>query len=395
MITTKKSPTFPIGNTLYIRNESNLYEFRTPIVPADIPKLLDIGWYVVYVESSSTRAFSDDEYELAGAVITYKPWYHSKYKDACIIGLKDIELNRLNKHTHLYFSHSYKKQLHYEKILGAFKSSESILYDFEYLFDMHKKRAISFGYYAGICGCILGLRQYVNKRKFGSNIRNISYWNSKEEIVDRICSHYGEFNNTKIVVIGHQGKCGSGVCSILNSIGLTYKTMNRNDDKRRIIEYDVVFNCIVLDENSNEVWITESTPFTKPVLIVDISCDYSKSNNPISVYSKETTWKEPVFSVNEFVDIIAVNNLPALLPVESSEYFSNTLVKLMNGDDFKNKRIWENNKRLFLEKISTILVFEGTDTDTDTDTKSTTELDTDSNIYFSLYSDKDTEKYCI
>ena len=176
MITVKKSTTLPVYNTLYIRNELNITEYRTPIVPDDIPKLLDIGWYIVYVESSNTRVFSDDEYELAGAIITYKQWYHPKFKNTCIVGIKEIELNKLNNHTHIYFSHSYKKQLHYEKILGAFKKSESILYDFEYLLDMNRHRAISFGYYAGICGCLLGLHQYVCKRKFGTNIRNISFW---------------------------------------------------------------------------------------------------------------------------------------------------------------------------------------------------------------------------
>ena len=44
-------------------------------------------------------------------------------------------------------------------------------------------------------------------------------------------------------------------------------------------KFDILYNCICLDNSSNEIWFDKSTIFTKKLLIVDISCDYTKPNN--------------------------------------------------------------------------------------------------------------------
>ena len=51
-----------INNIIYIRSELNKNECRTPIIPIDIPVLIQHG-FNIYVESSSNRIFSDEEYE--------------------------------------------------------------------------------------------------------------------------------------------------------------------------------------------------------------------------------------------------------------------------------------------------------------------------------------------
>ena len=47
---------------IYIRNELNLFEHRSPIIPNDISLLINHG-YTVYIESSKHRIFSNEEYE--------------------------------------------------------------------------------------------------------------------------------------------------------------------------------------------------------------------------------------------------------------------------------------------------------------------------------------------
>ena len=79
-------------------------------------------------------------------------------------------------------------------------------------------------------------------------------------------------------------------------------------------KFDILYNCICLDNSSNEIWFDKSTIFTKKLLIVDISCDYTKPNNPINIYKEPTTFENPVYKYNNYVDIIAINNLPSLLP---------------------------------------------------------------------------------
>jgi saccharopine dehydrogenase (NAD+, L-lysine-forming) len=92
-------------NKLFIRKECRDNEFRAPIVPSDVKKLIDYGFEVI-VESSDYRCFCDEEYENNGAIITHDTWEH--YNDCLIIGIKELDdLKKLNNHTHVFFSHSY------------------------------------------------------------------------------------------------------------------------------------------------------------------------------------------------------------------------------------------------------------------------------------------------
>jgi saccharopine dehydrogenase (NAD+, L-lysine-forming) len=82
---------------------------------------------------------------------------------------------------------------------------------------------------------------------------------------------------------------------------------------------------------------------------VDISCDYSKLNNPIQLYSAATTWKKPVYKPSEHISIIAIENLPSLLPRESSIHFSKQLTRLLLEND---EDIWQSNKNYFLRCLT-------------------------------------------
>lgn len=310
---------------IYIRSEFNKDEHRTPLVPNDIKKLNN---YIFYVQSSNNRIYSDIEYENNGAIITDKLWYDPIFKDALIVGLKEIhDLDKLAGHKHVYFSHSYKSQLGSDKILKAFKYSSSIIYDFEYFLN-NNKRLISFGYYAGIAGAYLGLLQY-NKKLTNLNKDFIKIIKFDHEL--------------KIGIIGPNGNCGRGVKYILDNLNLKYIQIQKGDDKSNLKNYDILYNCIKLSEASNEIWFDQNTIFTKPIIIVDISCDYTKENNPIKLYNNCTTWIEPVYSYNQYVAIIAIDNLPSLLPKDSSDYFSSKFTELLL-DKFS---YWESNKNIF------------------------------------------------
>ena len=116
--------------------------------------------------------------------------------------------------------------------------------------------------------------------------------------------------------------------------------------------YDIIYNCILLDEKYNTVWFDKNTSFNKSIIIVDISCDYSKVNNPILLYDNATSWIEPVYNYNKFVDIIAVDNLPSLLPKESSCAFSLIFFNLLLEYATDPNNYWKNNRNVFLEKIN-------------------------------------------
>jgi saccharopine dehydrogenase (NAD+, L-lysine-forming) len=342
---------------IFIRNENYNNEYRTPIIPEDVQKLKEFG-IDVYIQKSDKRIFSDIEYEKYGAIIVDDDWTNISYKDHIIVGIKKLfdDLNYNTSRIHLYFAHCYKNQKNSDKLLNYFKSSSSILYDFEFFVDNKtKKRIISFGYQAGIAGCYLGIMQYVYKKinKKLVNLKTISL----EELFNKISeyeSYFSSDKNVKIAIIGSNGRCGSGVRYILDKYNISYSEYNKNDPINNLEKYDIVYNCINLTENIG-YWYDKNTVFTINTVIVDISCDYTNIYNPIKIYDKLTLWTDPVYEYNDKVDIIAIDNLPSIIAYESSKYFSQKLVKLLKeyiDGDIHN--IWKMNYDLFCQKISQI-----------------------------------------
>jgi saccharopine dehydrogenase (NAD+, L-lysine-forming) len=316
--------------TIFLRRELSMYEKRTPLTPNDIKILLKHG-IPSYVQSSKHRVFEDSEYQDVGAIIVEDSWYENKYKDCIIIGLKELDnLEMLNNHIHFYFSHSYKNQVGSKYILERFKTSKSILYDFEYFLDSFNKRMIGFGIYAGYVGAVLGLKHFYN-----GNLSKLEEWSSYDSMINDV--KINKYIRPLIGIIGHKGNCGTGIIEILQSLNLNYEIIDKNRENKGTYmkKFDVLYNCICLNTSSTELWFDKSTLFTKKLLIVDISCDYTKQNNPINIYEEATTFENPVYKYNNYVDIIAINNLPSLLPKDSSIYFSKNLLNLLLEVDFR------------------------------------------------------------
>ena len=332
---------------IYIRKEKINNEYRTPLIPCHVKILVNHG-FIIYIQNSIERVYNNDQYIENGCIITNKEWYDLLFKDAIIIGIKELkDLDKLSNHVHIYFSHTLKHQFNSENILTRFINSNSKLYDFEYILDDNKKRIIAFGYYSGLVGAILGLKQYYNKINNIDSLSNLKPWLSFDNMINYV--KYTLINDAKIAIIGANGRCGSGVRFILDYLKLEYTIIDRNYDITKLIEFDIVYNCILLDENYNKVWFDKNTKFKKNIVISDISCDYSSSNNPIQLYNKSTNWIEPISKYNQFVDIIAIDNLPSLLPRESSNFFSEKLLNLLLDFNSDNNNYWNNCINIYYE----------------------------------------------
>ncbi len=314
---------------IYLRKETYNNEYRTPLIPNDINILIKEN-FIVYVQSSKNRCFNDDEYSKYGAIIVYDEWFN--YNDCLIVGIKELNFieNLINKnnynYNHLYFSHTYKNQTNSKYILEKFKNSNSILYDLEYFVYPDNKRIVTFGNYAGLIGADLGIWQYYNKKNNIDNISNLTYWNSFNEMYNFTLNKI--IKNIKIAIIGSNGNCGKGVSHVLDLFNINYHEFNKESDKSILNNYDIVYNCINLT-TFIEPWFTNYTIFNKNIVIVDISCDCNNIFNPIQIYNKSTNWTNPVYSYSKFVDIIAIDNLPSLLPFDGPAYFSNKIINLL------------------------------------------------------------------
>ena len=195
--------------------------------------------------------------------------------------------------------------------------------------------------------------QYYTKKNKNQNINNLIPYKSQLELLTNVSTCIGYGRDLKIAVIGPNGRSGVGVINVLTYFNIKFDRITKEDSKKNLQEYDIIFNCIVLDKNLNETWLNKNTIFSKPITIVDISCDYNSINNPIKIYDKLTTWQNPIYSYNENVDIISINNLPSLLPKDSSDEFSEILVRLLLN--FNNDSTWENNKKYYYNIIKMII----------------------------------------
>lgn len=60
-------------------------------------------------------------------------------------------------------------------------------------------------------------------------------------------------------------------------------------------------------------------------IICDITCDMGNPRNTLPLYSAYTTKNKPVRRIENSIDLIAINNLPSLEPIVSSQQFSSIL----------------------------------------------------------------------
>ena len=318
---------------IIIRREYKTNEFRTPLIPRDCKKCIEIG-IIVYVEKSAQRCIPNEEYEKYGCIIIddFTKLELDK-NNTLVIGLKELDYNnpRLFPWCHLYFTHIFKNQIGSEEIKEKLIKSRAIVYDYEYFLNQKQKRVIAFGFWAGFIGTAIGLIQYYYKT-INQNIKNLLPYKDASILFEEVEYFKHFFRKINIGIIGVNGRSGKGSRFILERLGISnIYGYSRASDKGPLIQHNIIINCIKLSPEDNNIFISDETlvKFDKLAVIVDISCDINAKNNPINLNYQATTFEEPVFKINDKVDIIAIDNLPSLLPNDSSEEFSAKLQKII------------------------------------------------------------------
>ena len=84
-------------------------------------------------------------------------------------------------------------------------------------------------------------------------------------------------------------------------------------------------------------------------MIGDIACDPDSDYNPVPIYDRATTWEEPALRVHENppLDIMAIDNLPSLLPRESSLDFAEQLLPSLLDLGAPDEGVWARAKATF------------------------------------------------
>ncbi|GCB44354.1 saccharopine dehydrogenase [Streptomyces sp. NL15-2K] len=312
---------------LWLRHEARTTERRTPIVPSDARRLVDSG-VTLTVEESPQRIFPIEEYEAAGCRVAPAGSWVSAPADAVVLGLKELpdEPAQL-QHRHIFFGHAFKRQPGAAELLGRFAAGGGALFDLEYLVDDSGRRLAAFGFWAGYLGAALAVLQH-RGRLVAPLTPTV-----QEELDELLRPAAGDEEFTALV-IGALGRSGRGARLAFHTAGLEPTCWDlaetRDLDRRALLDHDVMVNAVLA--------ITPVPPFLREEdlddpagrlrTLCDVTCDVGSPLNVLPVYDRTTDWDEPARRLRKEppLDLIAIDNLPSLLPLESSTGFSVSLL---------------------------------------------------------------------
>jgi len=347
-----------VSKHLWLRSEEKPSERRSPLSANDAAILIADGWAIT-VEQSPHRIFAIEEFSKVGCEVVSEGAWINAPENAFILGLKEIyNLLYVGKHNHIYFSHTFKQQVGWKNILKSFSAGKA-LYDLEYLIDDSGKRVAAFGYWAGFAAAALAVITLANnKMKNGCSSPVREYANRSQLLADVVTASRILPADIKILIIGARGRCGQGAVAILNEIGIRPTQWDIEHTLQggpfdQIMDFDVVINCILL-QKPTAPFLTRSQlegyPDRSLSLICDVSCDPHSAYNPLPLYKVCTTFESPTLRLIDSgypLDLIAIDHLPSLLPLESSTDFSAQLLPYLLTLGSPDVGVWSRAKELF------------------------------------------------
>ncbi|MFF5183467.1 saccharopine dehydrogenase [Streptomyces sp. NPDC000345] len=312
---------------LWLRHEVRTTERRTPVVPDDARRLVEAGLDLT-VEESPQRIFPVEEYEAAGARVAPAGSWVSAPPGTVVLGLKELpdEPTELT-HRHIFFGHAYKRQPGAAALLRRFAAGGGALLDLEYLVDEQGRRLAAFGFWAGYLGAALAVLQH--RGRLTAPLRPTG----RAELDETLRPAPGDEEFTALVV-GALGRSGRGARAAFATAGAGPACWDlaetRDLDRRALLGHDVLVNC-VLATSPVPPFVREEDlddPARRLRTLSDVTCDVGSPLNVLPVYDRTTEWTDPVRRLRKEppLDLIAIDNLPSLLPRESSTDFSAALL---------------------------------------------------------------------
>lgn len=334
---------------LWIRAEPRAHEERVGITPQGAAKLIAAGFSVT-VEDSKQRCIPLVDYAAVGCATAPEGGWPAAPLDAIIFGLKELPDDGTPLvHRHIMFGHAYKGQPAGRVLLDRFKAGGGTLYDLEYLVDDAGRRVAAFGYWAGYAGAAVALQCWIAQQQGG-----IAGPAQTHASASHLCAHLqtalvrtGTQRPTALI-IGALGRVGTGAADLCREMGVPTTKWDLAETAYggpfpEVLAHDIFFNCI-LARPGTPVFVPQTTKTAARNLSVigDIACDPDSDFSPIKVYNRTTTWDEPALRVHDapILDVTAIDNLPAMLPVESSEDFADQLFQHLHALDNLQNGVW-------------------------------------------------------
>ena len=330
----------------------------------------------VMVQQSSSRCYSDKEYQLAGVTV------QEDISDSdVLLGIKEVPVNMLIAgKTYLFFSHTKKLQSYNQKLIQTIAAKKITLIDYECLEHEDGTRIIGFGFFAGIVGAHNGMMAYGNRTGL-FKLQRVGTVNSFQKLIH---TYFGlKVPVIKIAVTG-SGRVAHGVLEIMNLLGIHEVEADEYLEKKfsypvyvhlkgadlymhkqtgkysrdNFHEYPENYGCKFINYVSETTILLNGIYWNKNIPRLFELEDMAKANFKITTIADitddvhgsvpcnlgDTTIENPIYGVdrNSFertapylpnsIDVMAVGNLPNELPRDASRYFGEQLIKFVLDD---------------------------------------------------------------
>lgn len=319
---------------LWVRAEERPNEERVGLTPEGAAQLIAAGFRVT-VEESPVRAIPIAGYRDAGAEIAAPGSWRRAPPDAIVFGLKELaEDDSPLTHRHVMFGHAYKGQPAGRALLRRFRAGGGTLYDLEYLVDEDGRRVAAFGYWAGYAGAAVSLMCWIAQAEGGLCGAVATYADASALRGTMAAALDRQARRPRVLIIGAKGRVGTGAGDFCDAMGLDVTRWDMEQTAHggpfpEVLEHDIFLNCILATPGV-PVFVPEAAAKAQRSLAVigDIACDPTSDFSPVRVYDAATDWKHPARRVHDDppLDVMAIDNLPSLLPRESSENYAAQLL---------------------------------------------------------------------
>lgn len=332
---------------LWIRAESRANEERTGITPEGVAALKGRGFRVT-LEASDTRCLDSGDFAAAGAEIVPGGSWPQAPRDAIIFGLKELPDSEMPlEHRHIMFGHAYKGQSAGARLLKRFAAGGGTLYDLEYLTDDEGRRVAAFGYWAGYAGAAVSLLSFAAQAD-GNICPPVSTWADADALLFDLRAALDIAACPTVIVIGALGRVGTGARDLCAQLDIPVTAWDMEETAHggpfpEILRHTIFLNCILATEGVPVFVPPSALSAPRDLRVIgDIACDPDSPFNPIPIYSSATSWAAPAQRVHDAppLDIMAIDNLPSLLPRESSLDFAEQLLPHLMTLDTLDRGVW-------------------------------------------------------
>lgn len=348
---------------LWVRAESRPNEDRVGITPAGVTRLIGRGMTVT-VEDSPRRVIPTEDYAKAGAQIAPEGSWVGAPEDAIVFGLKELpEDGTPLRHRHIMFGHAFKGQPAGRVLLGRFKAGGGTLYDLEYLTDEDGRRLAAFGYWAGYAGAAVSLMAWV-AQAHGDICGPVHAHATRDHLLQDLRARMDATGRPRprAIVIGAKGRVGRGASDLLTDLGVPVTAWDMAETAHggpfpEVLMHDVFINAILAQPGAPVFVPADATGAARTLTVIgDVACDPTSDFSPIKVYDRTTTWDAPVLRVADAppLDVMAIDNLPSMLPRESSEDYAAQLLPVLESLDAPDAGPWGRAERLFREHVKEV-----------------------------------------